>query len=67
MVTGLYAIERSRWAAPFGGVLFVAVIQFLSVYTGYHYAVDGYASILLMTGLWVWLRRRDAQADLPAS
>ena len=65
MVTGLYAIERSRWTASFG-VLFVAVIQFLSVYTGYHYAVDGYVSILLMTGLWAWLRRRDAQADLPA-
>ena len=61
MVTGLYAIERSRWVAPFG-VLFVAVILFLSVYTGYHYAVDGYVSILVMWGLWAWLRRRDATA-----
>lgn len=61
MVTGLYLIERSRWTAPIG-VLFVAVILFLSVYTGYHYAVDGYVSILVMTGLWVWLRRRDARA-----
>lgn len=66
MVTGLYAIERSRWSAPFG-VLFVAVIQFLSVYTGYHYALDGYVSILVMAGLWAWLRRRDERlAAVPA-
>ena len=61
MVTGLYAIERSRWMAPFG-VAFVVGILFLSVYTGYHYALDGYVSILVMAGLWHWLRRRDARA-----
>lgn len=58
MVAGLYAFERSRWTAP-AGVAFVAVILFLSVYTGYHYAVDGYVSIIVMIGLWAWLRRRE--------
>lgn len=55
-VTALYMAERSRWLV-LPGLLFVAVILFLSVYTGYHYAVDGYFSILVMVGAWAVLRR----------
>ena len=32
--------------------LFCALILFLSVYLGWHYAVDGYFSILALTGIW---------------
>lgn len=55
-IVALYLGERSRWLiAP--GLAFLAVIMFLSVYTGYHYAVDGYFSILFIGGLWLVLRR----------
>jgi hypothetical protein len=64
-LTALYLIERSRWLAPFG-LAFVGTILFLSVYTGYHYALDGYVSILLMVGAWVMLRRVELTTmDLP--
>jgi hypothetical protein len=43
----LYLTERSPWLA-LPGWGFVAVIQFLSVYTGYHYAIDGYVSVLVL-------------------
>lgn len=44
-ITALYLAERSPWlAVPGWG--FLALILFLSVYTGYHYAVDGYASVI---------------------
>lgn len=50
-VIALYGIERGLiWAIP--GVLFCAIILFLSVYLGWHYAVDGYFSILFLTGIW---------------
>lgn len=55
-VTALYMGERSRWLI-LPGLLFVAVILFLSVYSGYHYAVDGYFSIVFMLGVWVAARR----------
>lgn len=42
-----YLIERSRWLAPIG-LGFLAVILYLSVYTGWHYAVDGIASAAAM-------------------
>jgi membrane-associated phospholipid phosphatase len=63
MVAFLYMAERSRWLAPVGFV-FLLCILFLSVYTGYHYAVDGYTSILIMLGLnWV-LKKREARQKL---
>lgn len=43
-ITALYLHERSRWLAPVG-VGFLAIILFASIYTGYHYAIDGYFSI----------------------
>ncbi len=55
-LTALYMAERSRWLL-LPGLVFLAITLFLSVYTGYHYAVDGYFSILFMYGLWFALRR----------
>ncbi len=57
-VTLLYLWERSRILAPFG-VLFATMIMFSSVYHGWHYAVDGYISIIAVTALWAVLRRRN--------
>ena len=52
-VFGAYMAERSRWLI-LPGLAVLAVILYLSVYTGYHYAVDGYASVLAVGfGLWV--------------
>jgi len=57
-VTLLYLWERSRALAPIG-ILFAAMIMFSSVYNGWHYAVDGYFSIIAVTILWAVLRRRN--------
>lgn len=54
----LYLAERSRWLLM-PGILYLVTIQFLSVLTGYHYAIDGYVSILLVIAVWALLRRRD--------
>ncbi len=60
-ITALYLWERSRILGLIG-ILFTAVILFLSVYTGYHYAIDGYASIgaILLAS---YLLRRAFRAD----
>ncbi|OYX43536.1 MAG: hypothetical protein B7Z02_08305 [Rhodobacterales bacterium 32-67-9] len=55
-LTAIYMAERSRWLL-LPGLIFVATIQFLSVYTGYHYALDGYFSMLFVVGFWAVLRR----------
>jgi hypothetical protein len=34
------------------GWIFVAIIQFGSVYTGWHYAIDGYVSIVTVSAIW---------------
>ena len=52
-----YRGERRRWLIPFG-VAFVVAILFMSVFSGYHYAVDGYASIILVIFTWSILRNR---------
>lgn len=59
-VVMLYMWERSRWLAPLGAV-FCTAILFCSVYVGWHYALDGYVSIILVAGLWWGLRRRNAR------
>ena len=60
MVTlvALYLYERSRWLAP-AGALLVALFVFLSVYLGWHYAIDGYFSALAVILVWWWLRKSD--------
>lgn len=55
-VVALYLMERSRWLV-IPGVAFLATIFFLSVYTGYHYAVDGYVSMIVIVACWAVLRR----------
>ncbi|WP_432450430.1 phosphatase PAP2 family protein [Aliiroseovarius marinus] len=55
----LYAWERAPQTWPVAGLLLL-MYQFFSVYIGWHYAIDGYVSILLMTGLWAILRRYSA-------
>ena len=60
--TALYMWERSRLFLPVG-LAFVGSILFLSVYTGYHYAIDGYFSIMVMVVLWHLLRRWQANAS----
>jgi hypothetical protein len=56
-VAAIYLGERRRWLIPFG-VAFVVAILFMSVFSGYHYAVDGYASIILVIFTWSILRNR---------
>ena len=58
----LYLWERSRWLVPVG-VAFCGAILFCSVYVGWHYALDGYASIILVSAAWWLLRRRDARME----
>lgn len=57
-IFALYLAERSRWLAPLG-LAFVATIQFCSVYNGWHYAIDGYASMIVMCAAWWALRARE--------
>lgn len=54
MLFALYLAERSIWLMPLG-VAFVGAMLVISVTSGYHYAVDGYASILLVAGAWAAL------------
>jgi len=56
-VLALYLCERSRLLVPIG-VLFLAAIQFTSVYTGYHYGVDGYVAFFVVFAAWLVLRRK---------
>ncbi|MDA8747187.1 phosphatase PAP2 family protein [Litoreibacter sp.] len=52
----LYLFERSKWLAPIG-IAFSAAILFASVYVGWHYAIDGYVSIILVTAAWFGLKK----------
>ncbi|WP_170063329.1 phosphatase PAP2 family protein [Albidovulum inexpectatum] len=55
-VTALYLFERNK-VLVLPGILFLAAIMFLSVYSGYHYAIDGYVSIIMIVGAWAYLVR----------
>lgn len=56
VVWAIYMTERSRFFAPVA-IGFAVTIIFLSVYTGWHYAVDGYASIVGVLALYAALRQ----------
>ncbi len=56
----LYMYERHPLLAV-PGAFFWAAVMILSVYTGYHYAIDGYVSTLLVGGLWFVLMRKSNQ------
>lgn len=59
-VIALYMSERSRWLiAP--GWCFVVLILAGSVYSGWHYAADGYASIAIVLAMHRALRKRFAK------
>ncbi|MCA0994465.1 phosphatase PAP2 family protein [Alloyangia pacifica] len=53
----LYCLERSALLV-LPGLAFAAAILLMSVWSGYHYAIDGYVSILAMLGLWGWQHLR---------
>jgi hypothetical protein len=54
-IWAVYMTERSKLFAPVG-IAFSATILFLSVYTGWHHAVDGYASILMIVAFYWAIR-----------
>ncbi|WP_456388764.1 phosphatase PAP2 family protein [Profundibacter sp.] len=57
-VAAIYMCERSKWLVPLAAT-FLFFTFYLSVFTGYHYAVDGYASIIVIFIVWGLLRRRN--------
>lgn len=56
-VVAVYLYELSRRFAALS-IAFVVVYQALSVHLGWHYAVDGYVSIILVVLMWMALRAR---------
>jgi hypothetical protein len=52
----LYLVDRSRKFMPLSAG-YVILVLFMSVYTGYHYAIDGYFSILAVFLMHFALRR----------
>ncbi|MDV7142884.1 phosphatase PAP2 family protein [Tropicimonas sp. TH_r6] len=56
-LVALYTWERQR-ALGLLATAYLAIILFLSVYLAWHYAVDGYASILTILGVHLAFRRR---------
>ncbi len=56
-ILAVYLSSKGRLFGAIGWT-FVAVILFISVWNGYHYAIDGYFSIAVMWGLDRYLRLR---------
>lgn len=54
----------NRWAGTLAW-LFWAIIMFGSVYTGWHYAIDGYMSLLAVTAIWAGVRRAHRMKAVP--
>ncbi len=63
-VVALYIYERCPQAAPIAGLIVLAYL-FLSVHLAWHYAIDGYASILVIAGIWRFLRARSHPGGTP--
>lgn len=61
----LYVAERWRYAAPLG-LLYLLGVLFMSVYLGWHYAVDGYFSILAVVAAAFVLRRMGSRTGVVA-
>lgn len=55
-VWAFYLGERWKFTIPFG-ILLVAAFVFFSVHFGWHYAVDGYVSIVVIWAAWFMIRR----------
>lgn len=66
-VTALYLASFGRIGKWIGVVLVVAVL-FISVWIGFHYAIDGYASIAAVLAMhWALSRRHEAPVDRDAT
>jgi len=61
-LTCFYLCERSRYLAPLGA-LFLALILLGSVLSGLHYAVDGYASFIVVALAWGLTRQKTQVGD----
>ena len=59
VVTTLYLGEKAGVLGAFG-VMATAAILFVSIWNGFHYGIDGYASILLIVAAHVILKRRQS-------
>ncbi len=57
VVIALYMTERSSYLLV-PGLAFLGAVLFCSVYLGYHYAIDGYASIGIVVAIWALQKRR---------
>ena len=57
-VAAIYMCERSKYLIPLAAT-FLFFTLYLSIFTGYHYAIDGYVSIIVIFSLWWVLRRRN--------
>ena len=64
MVAALYLSEKHMFLHAFG-IFMVIAVMFSSVWVGYHYAIDGYFSIVAVYAAHVWLKRRDAARTKP--
>ncbi|MEM9426860.1 MAG: phosphatase PAP2 family protein [Pseudomonadota bacterium] len=61
-MSALYFVHKARWLA-WVAVPFVLAVLFVSVWCGYHYAIDGYFSIAAILALHWALKRRQAGRD----
>ena len=52
----IYTIRKLPILAPAAAFLFASIF-FISVWSGYHYAIDGYASVICVVALHLWLQR----------
>lgn len=65
VLNALFLARLNRWAGVYGW-LFAAAILFGSVWTGWHHAVDGYVSIVVVSLIW-WASGRALAADAPGA
>lgn len=72
-IATLNAVFLSRLSPSLGllGWIYLVLIQVASVHLGWHYAIDGYASIIGVLLIWWaagwWLARRDRRAPVPVA
>lgn len=62
VVAALYLSGKAWWLGIVGWGL-AAMVMFISVWSGYHYAIDGYFSIAAVLAVHVMLKRRQIASD----
>lgn len=65
-LNALFLSSLQRRALTIAGWTFLVIMQFGSVYTGWHYAIDGYAAMLVVSLIW-WLTGRYFLGSQPAT